>query len=86
MPKRNLVVQWVSRATSLPYTGSFNGQRRSLITGHRTRPTAIPVGPGHLALGAALHGNSGDDQARLRHLPTVTAQVFLCLDRPIPMS
>ena len=45
-----------------------------------TPSPGTPASPGDLILAAALGDDSGDDQAHLRHPPTVTGRVFLCLE------
>jgi len=56
----------------------------SPIPGHQPGYPALghPVSPGHLPLRPALHDNRSNHQTRLRHPPTLAAQVFLCLETP----
>src|SRR4029450_11518119 len=44
-------------------------------------PLRHPIGASSPARGAALDNDRGDDQTRLRHPPTLTANPFLCLER-----
>jgi hypothetical protein len=60
-----------------------SGLALGVIAGHQPGHPALrdPVSPGHLPLRAALH-HRRDHQARLRHRPTLAAQVFLRLATP----
>jgi hypothetical protein len=53
------------------------------VAGYQPADPALrhPIGASHLALGAPLDNDSGNDQTRLRHPTTLTAHPFPCLER-----